>query len=57
MKQKANMLYLSKEATNEDASLKMQFLLSSRDDDKCPTETIWRRNGFFGDQKGEFTIT
>ena len=51
------MLYLSKEATDKDASLKMQLLLSSKGDDKCPTETIWRRNGFFGDQKVEFTIT
>ena len=56
MKQKANM-YLSKEATSKDASLKMQLLFSSRDDDKCLTKAIWCRNGFFGDQKGEFTIT
>ena len=56
-KQKANMLYLSKLATNKDASFKMQLLLSSKDDDKCPTETIWCRNGFSGDQKVEFTIT
>ena len=32
MKQKANMLYLSKEVTNKYASLKMQLLLSLRDD-------------------------
>ena len=57
MKQKANMLYLSKEATNKDASLKMQLLLSSRNDDKCPMEMIWKHNGFFGDLKGEYTIT
>ena len=40
MKQKANMLYLSKEVTKKDASLKMQLLLSSRDGDRRPTETI-----------------
>ena len=57
MKQKVNMSYLSKEATTKDASLKMQLLLSSRDDDKSPMEMIWHCNGFFGDQKGEFTIT
>ena len=52
MKHKANMLYLSKEATNKDGSLKMQLLLSSRDDDRCPTETIWCWNGFFGGSEG-----
>ena len=29
--QKANMMYLSKEATNKDQTLKMQMLLSSND--------------------------
>ena len=54
--QKANMMYLSKEATNKDQTLKMQMLLSSNDKDTTNTKKIWSRNGFFGDQKGEFTI-
>ena len=49
-------MYLSKEATNKDQTLKMQMLLSSNDKDTTNTKKIWSRNGFFGDQKGKFTI-
>ena len=54
--QKANMMCLSKEATNKDQTLKMQMLLSSDDKDTTNTGKIWSRNVFFGDQRGEFTI-
>ena len=54
--QKANMMYLSKDAKNKDESLKMKLLLSTDDKAAVGTELIWKRNGFFGDQKGEFTI-
>ena len=44
---KANMLYLSKEATSKDQKPKMQILLST------DTEYVWKCNGFFGAQKGK----
>ena len=52
---KANMLYLSKEATTKDQELKMQMLLST-DNDTKNTEHVWKHNGFFGNQKGELTL-
>ena len=54
--QKANMMYLSKEATNKDQSLKIKLLLSADDKAAVSTELIWKRSGIFGDQKGEFTM-
>ena len=54
--QKANMIYLSKEATKKDQSLKMKSLLSTDDKAALDAELIWKKSGFFGDQKGEFTI-
>ena len=53
---KVNMIYLSKELTNKDQTLKMQMLLSSDGDNAKNTENIWPKNVFFGYQKGEFTI-
>ena len=49
-------MYLSKEATNKDQSLKMRLLLSSDDKPSLDTELIWQWNGYFGGQKGEFTL-
>ena len=47
------MLYLSKEATNKDQSLKMQMMLSlDKEDSGNNSEKIWSSNGFFGDQRG-----
>ena len=55
--QKANMMYLTKEATNKDQSLKMQLLYSADDKPTLETELIcWKKNSLFWDQKGEFTI-
>ena len=53
---KTNMLFLTKEATNKDQKLKMEMLMSTTDDKKN-SEAIWKKNGFFSDQKGEFTIS
>lgn len=49
-------MYLSKKATNKDQSLKMKLLLSADDKASLDTELIWKSSGFFGDEKGEFTL-
>ena len=51
-------MFLSKEATKKDESLKMQTMLSLKDDkgDSSSTEKMWKSNGFFGDQKTNLTI-
>ena len=51
------MLFLSKEASNKDESLKIQMILSMKDDkSESSTERVWRENDFFGDQKTDLTI-
>ena len=50
------MMYLTKEVTNTDQSLKMQFLYSADDKPKLERELIQKKSSFFGDQKREFTI-
>ena len=51
------MLFLSKEASNKDESLKIQMMLSMKDDkSESSTERVWRENDFFGDQKTDLTI-
>ena len=55
--QKANVMYLSKETMNKDQTLKMKLLLLSDDKPSLDTELIWNQNGFFGDQKGELTLS
>ena len=54
--QEANVMYLSKRATNKDWSLNMRLLLLSDDKPSLDTELIWLQNGYFDDQKGEFTL-
>ena len=49
-------MLLKKEATNKDQSLKMQMLLSLDKSDSSNSEKM-EKNGFFGDQKFDFTIT
>ena len=51
-------MFLSKEATKKNESLKMQTMLSLKDDkgDSSSTEKMWKSNGFFGDQKTNLTI-
>ena len=44
----ANMLLLSKEATDKDCSLKTQLLVTSSDgQEKLSGENVWKNNGFF----------
>ena len=52
-------MFLSKEATKKDESLKMQTMLSLKDDkgDSSSTEKMWKSNGFFGGQKTNLTIS
>ena len=51
------MIYLTKEATNKDQSLKMQMMFSyDKEDPANYSEKIWNSNGFFGNQRGDFTI-
>ena len=46
----ANMLLLSKEATDKDRSLKTQLLVTSNDgQEKFSGENVWKHNGFFQD--------
>ena len=55
--QKANMMFLSKEATNKDKTLKIEKLLSLDKSDTSNSEKIWKKKGFCGDQKSDFTKT
>ena len=44
--QKANIMFLSKEATNMDQSLKMQMMLSLDKSDSSNSEKFWKENVF-----------
>ena len=51
------MLFLSKETSNKDERLKMETLLSKKDDNgENSTERIWKENCFFGDQRTDLSI-
>ena len=51
------MMYLSRETTNKNQSLKMQMMLPLDNEDLANnSQKIWSSNGFFGDQRGDFTI-
>ena len=51
------MMYLSKEATNKDQCLKIQMMLSlDKENSANNSKKIWSSNGFFEDQKGDFSI-
>ena len=52
--QEVNMMYLSREATNKDQSLKMQMLLSLDKDDSNNTENKLEREWFFWRPKRGF---
>ena len=52
------MLFMSKEATNKDERLKMEMLLSLKDDKEVKqTKNLWKENEFFKDQRTDLTIT
>ena len=51
------MLFLSKEASNKDESLKMQMMLSMKEDkSESSTEFVWKENCSCGDQRTDLTI-
>ena len=56
--ERANMLMLTKEATEKDRSLKTQLLLSAagNTEEKMSGEPVWSKNGFFGDQKPDLKL-
>ena len=54
--QKANMMFLSKEAKNKDQSLKMKTMLSLDKDESLNAEKKLENSSLFGDQKGDFTM-
>ena len=49
--QKANMMYLSKGATNKDQSLKIQMMVSIIKDESSNAEKIWKKTGFLKTKK------
>ena len=51
------MLYLPKEVSTKDQHLKTQMMISLNDDDSKKSETIWKKNGFFNEQRTDLTIT
>ena len=58
MLEKANMLLLTKEATDKDRSLKTQLLMAtdSQKVEKIRGELVWNKFGYFGDGKTDFNI-
>lgn len=51
------MLYMPKEATNKDDSLKIRMMVSLKGDlVEKSTEKIWKFNGFFGDHRTDLAI-
>lgn len=53
---KSNMLLLSKELNEKDRKLKAQLKISTKNEDKTPSENVWMENGFFKDIKSDFNI-
>ena len=54
---KASMMFLSKEASNKDVTLKSQMMVSLKDDKaKSSSECVWMENAFFKDQRTDLTI-
>ena len=50
------MLFLSQGASNKDENIKMQMMVSMKDDKgESSAERVWRQNGVFVDQRTDFT--
>ena len=50
-------MFLSKEASNNDERLKMEMMVASMGESpEESTERVWKKNGFFGDQRADLTI-
>ena len=57
MLEKANMVLLSKEASEKDRSLKTQLILSTNSQpEKISGGVLWRNNGFFSDERADLNI-
>ena len=54
--EKANMLLLSKEMTDQDRSMKSQLLVKKTDDKVCSGEKVWKENGFFKDVEARLNL-
>ena len=53
----SKMLLLSKEATDNDRSLKTQLLVTSNDSqEKLSSENVWKNNVFFQDLRPDFNL-
>ena len=53
----ASMLFLSKETSTKYANLKSQIMISMNEDKvEKSSERIWKKNGFFKDQRTDLTI-
>ena len=54
---KASMMFLSKEASNKDTTLKTQMIVSLKDDKaESSSECVWVENDIFKDQRTDLTI-
>ena len=50
-------MILSKEASNKDVNVKTQMMISMTDSKgESSTEQVWKKNGFFNDQRTDLTI-
>ena len=56
--EKANMMMLTKEATEKDRSLETHLLVSTmgNNDDKISGERVWRKDGFFRDMRPNLKV-
>ena len=56
--EKANMMLLTKEATDKDRSLKTQLLVptSNSSDEKISGERLWKSDGFFKDVRPDLNF-
>ena len=53
--EKANMMFLTKEVTEKNQSLKTQMILATTNqNEKVSIEIVWWKNGFFSDHKADF---
>ena len=50
------MLFLSKEMTDKDKSMKTQLMLKSEPQNKLSGEQIWKKNGFFKDVRAQLSL-
>ena len=55
--EKANMMLMTKAATEKNRSLKIQLLISSKNsEEKLSGERVWRSEGYFSDTRHELNL-